>query len=92
MYIYIHTKYVNIYTFEYTQEFYLPHIQGSLKPSLCVQVFLDRLSRVISSVETRASQYLDVEENEVACFPSKIEWDLTNGPISKLLDKKDTQV
>ncbi len=39
------------------------HLQASLKT--CVQVFLDRLSRVISSVETRASQYLDIE-NEVA--------------------------
>ena len=70
-----------------------PHIPALRLPvALWTQVFLDRLSRVISSVETRASQYLDIEENEVACFPSKIEWDLTNGPMSKLLDKKDTQV
>ena len=25
-------------------------------------------------------------------FPSKIEWDLTNGPLSKLLELLDTQV
>ena len=25
-------------------------------------------------------------------FPSKIEWDLTNGPLSKLLEILDTQV
>lgn len=83
-----------IYTIiESTHEFYLSHIPAWRLPvALWTQVFLDRLSRVISSVETRASQYLDIEENEVACFPSKIQWDLTNGPVGKLLDKKDTQV
>ena len=25
-------------------------------------------------------------------YPSKIEWDLTNGPLSKLLELLDTQV
>ena len=28
----------------------------------------------------------------VFMYPSKIEWDLTNGPLSKLLELLDTQV
>ena len=31
------------------------------------------------------------EKNKVH-YPSKIEWDLTNGPLSKLLELLDTQV
>ena len=28
----------------------------------------------------------------MTCYPSKIEWDLTNGPLRKLLELWDTQV
>ena len=35
----------------------------------------------------------DDNDNGVASnIPSKIEWDLTNGPVSKLLELLDTQV
>ena len=33
-----------------------------------------------------------VKHVKVSSYPSKIEWDLTNGPLSKLLELLDTQV
>ena len=33
-----------------------------------------------------------VGEFDIRYYPSKIEWDLTNGPLSKLLELLDTQV
>lgn len=68
LYIYIH---IYIYINHIIHTLYIIHFsfhtsQIAWRLPACVQVFLDRLSRVISSVETRASQYLDIEENEVA--------------------------
>ena len=36
--------------------------------------------------------YLTINMNRCCFFPSKIEGDLTNGPLSKLLELLDTQV
>ena len=35
---------------------------------------------------------MNMYENSYRLYPSKIEWDLTNGPLSKLLELLDTQV
>ena len=35
---------------------------------------------------------LDFATKHLLVFPSKMEWDLTNGPLSKLLELLDTQV
>lgn len=69
-YIYIYSH-IYIYINHIIHTLYIIHFsfhtsQIAWRLPACVQVFLDRLSRVISSVETRASQYLDIEENEVA--------------------------
>ena len=41
--------------------------------------------------EARSASLLN-EKRNWPCFPSKIEWDLTNGPLSKLLELLDTKV
>ena len=36
--------------------------------------------------------YICIVDSDGRCSPAKNEWDLTNGPLSKLLDLLDTQV
>ncbi len=61
------------------------HNIGLLESSL--GYFLHILSIVIHNMEL-----LDIRKLETSINPSKIESDLTNGPLSKLLELLDTQV
>ena len=52
-----------------------------------------RFANLQKHVIYQVVQYPSVEPwDPKGIFPSKIEWDLTNGPLSKLLELLDTQV
>ena len=66
----------------------IPRLSASQgNPSVAVRECLLWVSSELCSQKTAVSK-----KNKRCTNPSKIEWDLTNGPLSKLLELLDTQV
>ena len=51
-----------------------------------------KLNRSPDNIKQYAKQGEDAESHFIICIPSKIEWDLTNGPLNKFLELVDIQV